>query len=178
MLWSLRFRAEHCRLDDFIDEYNHAQGLIRVPADHRDIGDLNGALLLAKEAERYAQEARYSAPSIWCQLAEFYLSLPLRDEAVRCVEKGQEVMPLAVGDDEAVLPGDESGRWIPGFSIEDYQQEIDQARARARLAGTPLTPRFDPASAAQLLSPDDEQLRLQLRQAIERGLALINGRSF
>jgi hypothetical protein len=172
LLGELGFEAERVLLDGYIDEYNRAQGLIEVAAQHRDIGDLASALSLAEKATGYAQEARYSAPSIWCQLAEFYSLLPLREEAVRCIEKAQDSMALAVKEDDAVLPDDKSGRWIPEFSMDVYQEEID--RIKDIVIDTPSTPHFDPTRTAQLLAPEDELMHLQLAQTIRRGLARAN----
>jgi tetratricopeptide (TPR) repeat protein len=164
-LGRLALEAVKCSANQLYDEFNHAEQLIRLAEKHRDLGDLNGALTRIEAAEMYARKARYSAPSIWCDLAAFFSALPMMNDAARCLGRAQDLMPLVAGDTEAVLPGDPSGRWIAEYPVKEYQDEID--KAQAALHGTRIESTFDPAKSAALLA-DDESRRIQIEDGIRR----------
>jgi hypothetical protein len=164
-LGRLALEAVKSSADQMYDEYNHAEQLIRLAEKHRDLGDLYGALTRIEAAETYARKARYSAPSVWCNLAAFFASLPMMNDASRCLRRAQDLMALVAGDNEAVLPGDPSGRWIAEYPVKEYQDEIDKAKATLR--GTRIEATFDPAKSAALLAADESR-RNQIENAIRR----------
>jgi tetratricopeptide (TPR) repeat protein len=166
LLGRLGLEAEKARLDRYyLDEFNRARKLVHVALRHREIGDLDGALSVIIEAEECARSARYSAPSIWCELAKFYISLPLRDQAQKCLQYAQELMSMAAEEDQYVEEGSNNGRWMLEANIESYQSEIDETRNHVNQA--PSTPQFDFAKTANLVSPDDSSLREQLQRNIQ-----------
>jgi len=168
LLGRLGLEEAKAKFDDVLDEFNRARQLIEVAAQHREIGDLEGALALVEDAEDFAQSARYSAPLIWCQLAEFYTSLPSTDEAHRSLQKAEQVMSTSVDEDEYVPQGDKSGRWMREYGMETYQAEIDKTCALINQSLS--TPHFDPARTAELLVPGNTGRRRQLEQTIKREL--------
>jgi tetratricopeptide (TPR) repeat protein len=167
LLGKLGLEVTRARLDDFLDEFNRAFQLVQTAAKHREIGDLDGALSAGEEAEDFAAIARYSASSIWCELAKFYSLIPLRDQALRCIEKAQAVMSMIAKEGEYVSPGESGGRWMAEGPVETYQAEI--AATKALIDETPATPYFDAARTAELLSPKDELRRQNLERTIREG---------
>lgn len=162
-LGRLALAAFKSRANQIYDEYNHAEQLIALAGNHLYVGDLQGALEEIEAAEKYARQARYSAPSVWCDLASFFSSVPMAADAARCLRRAQELMPLAAGDSEAVLPGDSTGHWIAEYSLEDYQKEID--KAKATLAGARTEPAFDTAKTSAILAAGEPR-RSQIENAI------------
>jgi hypothetical protein len=157
--------------DEGYDEYNRGVELLDVARRYRDAGDLEGALDALGAAEGFARQARYSAPSLWCFLAEAYAALPLPEAARRCLQEGEESLARASGEDESVLPGDDSGRWIPEFGLDHYRDELAQtAREVERAAATPA---FDPAATARLLHPDASAARAAAETRLAAALSLL-----
>ena len=167
LLGELGLEITRARLDDFFDEFNRAFQLVQTAAKHREIGDLDGALSAGEEAEDFAAIARYSASSIWSELAKFYSLIPLRDQALRCLEKAQAVMSMIAKEGEYVSPGESGGRWMAESSVETYQAEI--AETKALIDQTAATPYFDTARTAELLSPKDPFRRQNLERTIREG---------
>lgn len=137
--------------DQGYDEYNRGVQLLDVARRYRDAGDLQGTLDTLGAAEDFARRARYSAPSLWCLLAEAYAAVPLPREARRCLREGEASLARAAGKDEAVLPGDDGGRWIPELGLDHYRDEL--AQTTRKVEGAPAAPAFDPAATAWLLHP-------------------------
>ncbi|MFY9622479.1 MAG: hypothetical protein WAQ99_21865 [Pyrinomonadaceae bacterium] len=165
LLGQLGLERTRANLDVVFDEFNRAFQFVQIAAKHREIGDLDGAISLAEEAEVFAQSARYSAPLIWCELARFYLLIPLSDQALRCVERAQDVMSMVAEEGVYVAEDEGRGRWMPETTAESYQLEIDETKALIPL--TPSTPCFDPARTAELLAPKDRFHQQTIQQAIQ-----------
>jgi tetratricopeptide (TPR) repeat protein len=165
LLGHLSLESFQAATNQLYDGFNQARELIEVAAKHRDVGDIGGALSVIQRAEERAEEARYSAPSIWCEIAEFYISLPLREDAERCLEKAEGLMNFAIKTDEQTMTGDERRWWIPEYGLEDYLEEID--RTKKTIANASNEPLFDASKTAQLLFPDDQTLRAQAQEQIK-----------
>ncbi len=153
---------------EHLDEFNRAIQLIGIAATSRDAGDLDGAIKIIRRAEAFAGAARYSAPSVWCELALFYAGLPMKVEATRCLQRAQNVMTLVAASGEWVQPGDQTGRWMAEGPLDSYQEEID--RTMAEVEASPEVPHFDPAVTANRLYPHDESSRARLQEKLEHAL--------
>lgn len=171
LLKQLDLEASKIELDERYDEFNRALDLIGVAVQHRDIGNLDGALSLIKKAEDNAEYARYSAPSIWCELAKFYVSIPLPEESLRCINKAQDSMNFVAGPNELVLPGNDSGRWYPEFKLEDYKEEIDKTKELVDRAN--MDPIF-PVYENTLISSEPSSIKKILTVSNERWDEIIN----
>ena len=150
------------------NEYNRVLQLLDVARGYRDAGDLEGALGAMGTAEDLARRARYSTPVLWCFLAAAYAALPLPEEARRCLRAGEESLARAAGEDEPVLPGDDTGRWMPELGLDYYRDELAQTAREVERASA--TPGFDPAATARLLHPDAPALRAAVESRLAEAL--------
>jgi len=166
-LGAIRAESSASIADQHVDEFNHASMLIAVAGKYLALGELAGALETIKTAERFAAEARFSASSIWCDLAKFYTSIPMVDNAHQCIDTAQSKMDLAAPPGVAVLPGDRTGRWIPEFDLDAYQDEIDTAKQEIGKADATL---FDPARTAKLLCSLDAARRRTIQDELEKNI--------
>jgi len=154
--------------EEGLDEYNRASQLIGIADGYRLVGVVQRALNTALMAESQAEKARYSAPSIWCELARFYVSLPLKDEAARCIVEARSLFSHVADVNEAVLSGQEGRRWMLELpSLDDYKTEVDDTEQALSQASS--TPVFDPGRTAYLMAPDDTS-RNRIREALEHAM--------
>jgi tetratricopeptide (TPR) repeat protein len=163
-LGAIRAEGAASVVDQHVDEFNHASMLIEVAQKYLALGELAGALETVETAEEFAADARFSAPSIWCELAMFYASIPMTEKTHQCLNIAQSKMELAAQSNVAVLPGDRTGRWIPEYGLDAYQDEID---ATKRKIGNVSAASFDPARTAELLCPQDAARRRAIQGELE-----------
>lgn len=171
-LGALRAEGNASIANQHVDEFNHALMLLEVAGKYLVLGELGGALENIKTAEKYASEARFSAPSVWCQLAKFYFSIPMIEHARRCVDTARSKMDHVAPDGVAVLPGDGSERWIPEYDLESYQQEIEESEQEISKATTKF--QFDPAGTARLLCPEDAARRQAIQTELEKRIGRLS----
>jgi hypothetical protein len=164
-LGTMRLESTTKRVSQGSDEFNHARMFIEIAERYLALGELAGALDAINTAEEFAAQARYSAPMIWCELARFYGPIPMAEAARRCIRTAQSKMSFAAPPGVAVLPGDETGRWIPEYDLDEYQDEINETEQELGKAAAFV---FDPAATAELLCRGDPVRRLTIQTELEK----------
>lgn len=148
-----------------IDEFNQAERIAAIASRYRKVGHLDGVVTNMLVAEHFASFCRFSTPLIWCELAENYISIPFLRETKRCLENATCSLDNACQTDEAILPGDTTGRWIPEYGLEFYKARIQEATKRSEEA--PHEPVFCLKDTMEVLEIRNESILQILQRDLE-----------